>query len=211
MPFVPVPNCALAELRMTLDLQQVENTLWFDMGAVPDEAGLLSLNNALLAWWADFYAPLISSEVQLVEIACTSMDSATGPQVVLPPATALFGTQVEPSLPNNVTLTVSFRTASRGRSFRGRNYVVGLIEQQVLRNTILDEVATGWQDAYSELLGFADTPGFSWVVASRFSGVDPVTGQPIPRVTGVATQITSVTVVDKIVDSQRRRLPKRGN
>jgi len=40
--------------------------------------------------------------------------------------------------------------------------------------------------------------------------VDPATGKPIPRTTGIATKITSVVIVDNIVDAQRRRLPKRG-
>jgi hypothetical protein len=196
---------------MTLDLQQVENTLWFDMGEAPSEANLLVLNNALAAWWADFYAPLVAADVQLVEIACTSMDTATGPQIILPAPPGTFGLVGQPALPNSVSLAVSFRTATRGRSFRGRNYVVGLTETQVTNNTVTSGVASSWQAAYAELLTFADTPGNTWVVASRFSGVDAGTGQPIPRVTGLATQITSVTVVDQIIDGQRRRLPKRGN
>jgi hypothetical protein len=201
----------MCELRMTLDLQQVENTLWFDMGAAPTEASLITLNNALVSWWTDFYAPLVAADVELVEVACTSMDTATGPQIILPPPAPLFGLVGQPALPNSVSLTISFRTASRGRSFRGRNYIVGLTETQVTNNQVTDAVANSWQDAYAELLGFADTPGDSWVVASRFSGVDPLTKAPIPRVTGIATQITSVVVVDKVVDNQRRRLPKRGN
>jgi hypothetical protein len=46
-------------------------------------------------------------------------------------------------------------------------------------------------------------------VASRFSGVDS-NGKPIPRSEGIGTPITSVTVVDPIIDNQRRRLPGRG-
>jgi len=46
-------------------------------------------------------------------------------------------------------------------------------------------------------------------VASRFSGVDG-DGKPIPRTAGVVTPISNVIVVDRVLDSQRRRLPGRG-
>jgi hypothetical protein len=121
-----------------------------------------------------------------------------------------FGDLNDAPLPNNVTLTVSFRTANRGRSFRGRNYVVGLGETQVAGNTVAPSVITAFDGIYSQLLASPVAAIATWVVVSRFSGVDPVTKEPIPRVTGIATPITSVTVVDNVVDSQRRRLPKRG-
>jgi len=47
------------------------------------------------------------------------------------------------------------------------------------------------------------------VVVSRFSGVD-ADGHPIPRTTGVSTLVASVAIVDPVIDSQRRRLPGRG-
>jgi hypothetical protein len=48
------------------------------------------------------------------------------------------------------------------------------------------------------------------VIASRFSGVDPDTGKPIPRTAGVTTNVITVVAADLVIDSQRRRLPGRG-
>jgi hypothetical protein len=76
-------------------------------------------------------------------------------------------------------------------------------------NQIDSATAAAFVDAYSLLLDFGQDIGASWVVVSRFSGVD-ANGDPIPRAAGVTTPITSVLVVDNIVDSQRRRLPGRG-
>jgi hypothetical protein len=210
MPFVPVPNTALVEMRMLLDAQQVENTLYFDFGATPVIGDLTSIANAMITWWESAYSTAITTSVELREVVATDLSSATGPQVSISPAVPAFGDLNDAPLPNNVTLTVSFRTANRGRSFRGRNYVVGLGETQVAGNTVAPSVITAFDGIYSQLLASPVAAIATWVVVSRFSGVDPVTGEPIPRVTGIATPIISVTVVDNVVDSQRRRLPKRG-
>jgi len=210
MPFVPVPNAALVELRMLLFGQKVENTLWFFSPTPWDLSLLTQLNNDMTAWWVDEYADCISDNCTLREIACTDMSSPTGPQVVLPPPEPASGTITGPSLPNNVTLTVSFRTSNRGRSFRGRNYIAGLAEASNTANEMDASYIGTVISAYETLLaeGGALTAG-TWVVASRFSGIDSE-GKPIPREEGITTPITSVTVVDNIIDSQRRRLPGRG-
>lgn len=211
MPFVPVPSTALVELRMTLDLQQVENTLWFVFQDPIDEAILTTLNNDLLGWWVDHYAPLVSQQLQLREIVCTDMSSSTGPQVTLAAPPGTVGELTVDAEPNNVSLTVSFRTANRGRSFRGRNYLVGITADVLVNNTFTSVYVSSVTDAYAALLPAGGVLSDArWVVASRFSGIDS-NGDPIPRVTGIATPITAVVVVDSIVDSQRRRLPKRGN
>jgi hypothetical protein len=63
--------------------------------------------------------------------------------------------------------------------------------------------------AYDLLRTAPPAPADDWVVVSRFSGVD-VNGDPIPRAAGVVNIITAVLAVDNTVDSQRRRLPHRG-
>jgi len=210
MPFVPVPNCVEAEIRMTWDLQEVENTLYFDFGDTPTVGGMVTLMNDLFDWWTTNMAPLIFGGVQLREIVVTDISSATGPQVSFTPPIAEFGSASGASLPNNVSFTVSFRTASRGRSFRGRNYVVGLTEGAVVGNTVDTAVVNAYIAAYAELKNSPILDDGVWSVVSRFSGVNPTTGKPIPRTTGIATPITSVIVVDSTIDSQRRRLPGRG-
>jgi len=112
-------------------------------------------------------------------------------------------------LPNNVAVTVSFRTGLSGRFARGRNYVSGLSEDAVVLNTVDSAVLADIQAGYEALQDVASDNTSTWVVVSRFSGVDG-DGVPIPRVEGVTTPITAVIIVDSIIDSQRRRLPGRG-
>jgi len=210
MPFIPVPNSALVELRYTANGQQVENTLWFDLGQVPATADLQALVGATFGWWSDNVKPLQAAAVQLREIFATSMHSADGPIYTFAPSVAEFGTNNQPIQPGNVTLSISFRTAQRGRSFRGRNYAIGLTEPDTEANTVVGTKVTEWQAAYFELIALASAAGWTWCIASRFSGVDPVTKKPIPRETGVTSDVTGVIVVDGNVDSQRRRLTGRG-
>jgi hypothetical protein len=191
--------------------QKVENTLWFDAGAVPTGATLTDLADAVGAWWRANIAALTSSRVVVREYVATSQDTATGPQVSIAGVAGDNGTNTPNLYALGSTFVVSFRTALRGRSFRGRNYVIGLTEDQVDANELETGVAETWRAAYFELIGAAADAGWTWVVASRFSGVSGTPPRPVPRVSGIATPIVAVVVVDEFIDSQRRRLSGRGN
>jgi len=211
MPFVPVANTVEVELRFLLDGQHIENTLYFEIGIAPDPSNMTTLLNNVESWWIDNVAPLCSASLSLVELVATDLTTATGPQVTVAPVGGDPGGLGQPALPNNVTLSVSFRTANRGRSFRGRNYFPVLSEGQVTDNTVTAGVVTAIQDAYAAILTDVNggLPPVTWVVVSRFSGIDS-NGDPIPRVAGISTPVTTVVIVDPIIDSQRRRLPGRG-
>ena len=211
MPFVPVLNTVLVEIRMLLDSQRVENTLYFSSGSPPSSPAMATLGNNIIAWWLENIAPITSTGVVVREVVVTDLTSDIGPQVTVVPATPLAGLVADETLPNNVSIAVSFRTEQRGRSFRGRNYFVGLTDGFVNGNNVLGTFADDLVAAYDLLNTTPFAPTWTWSVVSRFSGVDPVTGDPIPRATGVITPITTVLVTDFTVDTQRRRLPGRGN
>jgi hypothetical protein len=196
---------------MTANAQSVENTIWARFLDPYTATEMALLGDNMILWWGDEYAPLVSAAVQLREVVVTDMNSATGPQTTSVPPAPLTGGSTANIVPGNVTLSVSFRTANRGRSFRGRNYVVGLTEDMVAGNDFVAGITASWQAAYEALIPAIAASDAEWVIASRFSGVNPTTGEPIPRTTGIATPVTSVIVVDNFVDSARRRLTTRGN
>ena len=210
MPFIPVENVAMAEIRMLVDAQKVENTLYFLSESGWDGASLESLGGTLHTWWTTFYSDNCNPIVSLNEIVCTDLTTATGAQFTTPGAGATGG-RVGTILPNSITLAISFKTAKRGRAFRGRNYVVGLNEEDREGTNAIDAaVIADWIGIYDNVRTGAELGDtFPWVVVSRFSGVD-ADHKPIPRVAGIATRVTSVTVADAIIDAQRRRLPGRG-
>lgn len=210
MPFVPATRTALVEVRASQGLQEVENTLYFRYADPVDSTMLIELGERVLLWWQDDLAPIINSNVTLREIVVTDLTTATSPQITITPPGTNTGTNLAPPLTNSVTLTVSFRTANRGRSFRGRNYVVGLSSSDLEdSNNFKETTLTAVISSYLELFTVATDTTTTWVVVSRFSGVDS-SGKPIPRATAVSTPVNAVVIVDPIADNQRRRLPKRG-
>lgn len=211
MPFIPVPAGVLVEVRGILDDQQVENTLWFRALDPVDVGALTNLNNAVSSWVNLSLNEAQSEDWHGREVVCTSMETETDLQVSLP-ITSYNGHANEPSLANALSITASFRTGQRGRAHRGRNYVVGIPSGSMLDpNHVNSTYITTVIDAYTDLIAPVLDVGFQWCVCSRYSGVDPDTHKPIPRVAGVLTTVTNVIIVDNIIDTQRRRGPGRGD
>ena len=210
MPFVPVPNPAEAVLRYIWNGQQCANTLGFSAVGGWNPITLTNLCAALQAWWESALQPHLSNTIALVEVSATDLTTATSPAIDLPVSPPSAGAALVNSVPNNVSIAVTFKTASRGRSFRGRNYVAGTPGTAVANNTYDGVFLANITNAYDQILSDVTAEvDADWVVISRFSGVD-ASGKPIPRVTGIATKIISVGLFDNVVDSQRRRLPGRG-
>lgn len=204
MQFVPGSMVVEMELRQRLDGQRIENTLYFLGDEAPNVTTMRALAVAMGNWWQEAIAPLVSVDLTLNEIYTTDLTTQTGPTDTLAYTTPIPGEIAFESLPNNVSLAVSFRTAARGRSARGRNYMAGLTDDQVLHNTVEADVATSFANAYNNIPTRLEGLGYTWVVFSRFSG-------GLPRVAGLVRPVTTAIVVDRTVDSQRRRLPGRGS
>jgi hypothetical protein len=205
MPFIPVLGVVQAEMFFQWDSQLVENVLHFKpVVAGYNTAQLNDLAAALAAWWNTNMKASAYSTVSLTGVKITDLDDVTGQVVDLSSGIPIVGTSVSPSLPNNVTCVFTKRTALRGRSFRGRIYHIGLTEAAVTGNIVSAGSVTGFITSYNLLTTFtAATKVWKLGVISRaFQGA--------PRVTGVFTECTQFTS-DGIIDSQRRRLPGRGN
>lgn len=210
MAFVPVPLTVEAEIRMLLQGEKVENTLWWRFAEPPTSTDLETLGENLFTWWSSSYAAIASEDLVLNEILITDMSEEEGIQFTRN-GDGVNGEVSGDILPNNSSVCVSFRTGFSGRSRRGRNYVPGLpIGSRDGVNTITQAYATALTEAYTALLDSEVVESAIWVIASRFSGTDPDTGRPIPRAEGVTTPVSAVVVTDLILDSQRRRLPGRG-
>lgn len=210
MPFVPVENTALVEVRMDFDAQKVENTLWVENDAAWDAASLTTLCNNIRDWFDGALGPVLSNAVTLREVVATDQTTDTASQVTVDGGGLIGGVSGE-SLPGNVSLAVSFHTALRGRAFRGRNYLVGIpISAREGIAVVSDVYAANVIAAYTGLIDAALAGTNTWVVASRFSGIAGTPPRPVPRVAGVTTPITNVALADLGLDSQRRRLPGRG-
>jgi hypothetical protein len=205
MVYVPAQNVAQANLRYTWDNQLCENTLYFELTTATIDKTLLEILALDLAtWWSNNIAARQTVGIALREVYCVDLTTQTGPTGAHVPNPPTPGGSVSPSLPNNVALCVSFRTGGRGRSSRGRNYVPGLTEADVTNNEVDTLAASAIASAYELLMVSSTfTSPWNWVVISRYEN-------KAPRLSALVQPVTDVVITDNIVDSQRKRLPKRG-
>jgi len=204
MPFVPFPLTAMVSVRYTNLGQQCENTLYFDKETPWDEASMTMLADSIASTLISDVMSFMPSTLILREIYVVDLSSETAAAITYTGGLPQPGLSAEAAMPNNVTLTISFRTAGRGRSARGRNYLMGLVEPLVVGNIVDTGFTDRWNPFYNELLVTFPGEGFTWVVASRISGGNE-------RAEGVTFPVVAFTYVDLTVDSQRRRLPGRGS
>jgi hypothetical protein len=208
MPFVPVAGTVEAELLMQLDSENVENTLYFEKAGAWTVTQLQDLGAALKTWWQAWYRPPQSNSLAFRGVRLTDLSSANAAGIEIPSSPFLFGEQNTEAMSSNVAPCISFRTASRGRSFRGRNYIAGIPITVVTQNTVTSDWLTAMAAGYNALIGMATEQGCTWVVVSRYSGMGGTPRKPIPRAAGVTTPVIAASFTDATVDSQRRRLPK---
>ena len=204
MPFQPCPTVIQARIVASLDNQDCENVLHFKQptGDITFST-LLSLGGDILSWLSSQIAPLVTSDVAFRKIVLRDLSLVDGASAEMT-GLGVSGSADLPTLPNNVAYVMSLRTGISGRSFRGRAYMFGIPESVVVNNDVDIVYTDAAVAAWSALIttGAIGTT-YLWSVLSRRNG-----GSLRPE--GLGFAITQVTVVDTVVDSQRRRLPGRG-
>jgi len=167
------------------------------------ESVLDEMAAAFKAWWNTYLKTEVSSTVSLEVIRCRSLDSETGPTYDYTDGLPITATSAAASAPNNCTFAVQWRTASSGRSYRGRTYHIGLTTTKYSANMLTVPNATDFQTYYGNLPDALQTIGYNLVVLSRYH-------DRTQRPTAIHTLVTSCHV-DRTLDSMRKRLPGRGS
>jgi|SRR5215831_11988719 len=204
-PFVPAPNTLQARMRYVQFGQITENTLYFEGSAAVDVPLATTLGNNLIGWWVTHFQAQASNQFALLQVYITDLTTQTSFTVAVTTGLPATGASTVEALPNNVAFCVSFRSRNRGRSSRGRNYVGGLTEADTNASQMIASRASSIVASYQVLIGAGTfTPGLELVVVSRFTNKNP-------RPSALIQPVIAILAVDNIVDSQRRRLPGRGN
>lgn len=206
MAFVPAPNIVQCEIRALLDGQHVENRFYVNCLHEPTTADLNTIANALSGVVSTDWVPLLPLSWIGNEFFLRSLHTENSPQLTVPlPAGSFTGTHGIPQLPNNCTLCVSLRSSFAGRSARGRMYWQALCEDQVTLNQVLPTPAADITNAVRAIDVAMTANSFDFTIVSFINNGAPRVGGP------VYFSINSVLIVDTVIDSQRRRLPGRGN
>jgi len=202
MTFIPAPNIIMAELRAIRNGQKIENRFHFNNQAAVTPASLATV--AQMVWdWAELtYLPLQSSEVTLSSVVTTDLTTLNGAQATYAPDATTVGGVGGFALPNEVSLAVSLRSASRGRSARGRSYIFTISDGQMAdTNNVESTFASAIAAAFNTLRATAFTAGKPLTIVSYRSDKVVRPGGP------VYFPVTNALVVDTIVDSMKRRKP----
>lgn len=198
MPYQPVVNVAQVKLEGVVDRQMTINDLYFEIsGGGINTTNLSTLAFAVATWWGNELVPNLSEDWSSVRAVAIDLTTATGPSVEMP-LSVPGGVGVE-AAPNNVAACVKFSTAQRGRFARGRNFVPGVPNSQVLLNTLQPAFINALTTAYSQLVGPGEfVAGWQWVVVSRYLN-------NVQRASGLAIPVTGASMVGNVVRSMRSR------
>lgn len=198
MTFIEVPDCALAVLEYGDANYQWTNNLWFykasfstsDMEALADEIHDGLMVDSLQVLGDGWYARGIT-------IYDMSSENAPKYEYTMTP-TAGLQAGAEASIGGACVIT--FYTGNRGKSYRGRNYWTGYVEEEVSAVGVGNsEVAAPLVTAYLGMKVDVASIGWTWVVVSRYAN-------GAPRASGIYTPVTTASVRSTTYGSQRRRL-----
>lgn len=197
MAFVPIPFTVRAVLRFQQGTDERQTVLHYKTpGRVPTNADLLSIAQTLVDWWDDVGKLASSTTLALFEVVCTSIHSEGGIQLSQPVSPPITGSLAEPPEPGNVTSTISWRTARTGRRYRGRTFWPGYTDASTNNDGTVSSAQVIRLIAAGANLLFGYVPGdMVLAVASKVAGAS----EPVIR-----------SIVENVLDSMRRRLPKRG-
>lgn len=211
MPFIPVPNALRVVMKWQKAGQQLANVFHVKYDTAPDEDALNAVGSIFKDAWVATLKGMMSTDTTLNAVEVTDISAPGGLGIVYLTGLPQSGTSAGIANPNHVTVATKLLTGRTGRSYRGRSYMVGIPSEQLQadRQTIKPELQTALTNFFAQLVAELLLQSMNLGVASLYSGVD-ADHKPIPRPTGIITEVLS-TVTNNVIDSQRRRLPERGS
>jgi hypothetical protein len=204
MAFVPAPNIVQVQLFMTFAGQQIENRWNIDVLEVPTATDVRNVAESIFDWCNAHYRVVTTGDVTFRSVLATDLTTANGVQheVIFPSNT--LGEVDGPSMPNEVTLAVALKSASRGRSANGRSFIASLARSLVVANNVDATFAGLVVAAFQALIDLEVANGWQLVIVSYVANKVPRPGGP------VYFPVLTAKVTDLVVDSQRRRKPGNG-
>lgn len=202
MPQYDVPGLMRLEMHFLWDLQHCMNVYWLKSNLnTTSEVLEHELAGTFVNWWSTEIAPLVTNTLSLYEVVVKEL-RPDGIAVLHTDGLPISGAKTQQSVPNNVSLAIHWGTGLLGRSRHGRTFHAGLTMDKVNANTCVN--AAELQSAYDALRTTLDNITLN-VEFSVVSFVQAKGWRRDPLITPI-----SGVAVEPTLDSQRRRLPGRG-
>lgn len=204
MAFIPVPNVVMVEVRARFDGQKIENRFMIDALTFVSDTVLADITNLVSVWAQATYFDWVPVGVTLTEVVGTDLSIENGSQHTIVPEGTVSGGRGGDPMPNETTIAVSLRSGARGRSARGRAYVLGLARTDVVGNNVTATYAAAIVPAFQTLIDDIAAARHAFVIVSYRNNKAPRPGGPVKFL------VTTASLTDVTVDSQRRRKPGNG-
>jgi len=149
-------------------------------------------------WMTLDVLPSLSNEALYNGVTVYDLNTVTSPVRSIQKSPAVAGGVATPCAPNNAAVVVTFKTAGRGRSSRGRIYFVGLGEANIQQNQWDALTAAAVADWIVDFQTRALAANFTHIVSSSIL-------EGSERTERLAQTVTEVVGKTK-VGTQRRRI-----
>jgi hypothetical protein len=198
MPFQPVANCTMCEIRYQVNTNLCEITqAFYWAGVPPDQSELDALAQAVGLGVAGKMRSLMATNVNFREVYCKNLNAPGSLQGLFIFPNGTNGQRAGSPVALNEASGIIKRTAFTGRSRRGRNSISGFVEGDVDGNTLSNGLMQLLLDLAIEMLVARVGGRFLPAVASK--------------VLGNAAPLIAAAVIDSNIDSQKTRLNAHGD
>jgi len=198
MPFVAVPDTYEVVIEGHRDAIIIQNVFGWGSPDTLDQAKADTIGTIFAAAYGELLGAT-SDSFHWDTCTVTDIATETGAQFIATTFDDLVGTSSANPLPYQTAGLVSWKTNTRGRSYRGRTYL-GLFTEAFSDGRT---VASGLVDAMDDFATDLITPAEGISVISRYF-VDPDTHVLTPRDPGFSTRVTD-HVSHPLWRTQRRR------
>ena len=172
--FVPIPDGADIEIRLTLFDRPLELTLHAIIEAPPQDAFDRSrLATFVDLWFHDQLLPHLSSDLRYRETVVRDATAAGGAESVSTLSTG-FGGQALRSYSAMVAAVIAFLPANQSGMRSNRNYIPGLHDGIAGGGRLNPAFVSASIEAYDNLIDIFPLAGWIWVCVHRFSGFTPL-------------------------------------
>lgn len=203
MAFQSVPNTAIAVCHGVMNGQQIANTFYGEFPSGYVESDLQEFADVVDSVWGGVITPLLNAAYEYTGTEVRGLEDAIDLSATAD-AEAGVGGASGTVLSNNAALSVKRRSNQTGRGARGRIYIPGIstgsLESQ---NTVSTAFADAIEAGLNGMNDLMDAAGIVPVIVHR-------TAAGVPLTVAVLFTIVEWVVVDRVIDSMRRRLPGRG-
>jgi len=217
MAFIPALNTAKVTVWQQAMLQLICNNFHVQRSTPWDEASLIALGAEFVDGWNAHIAPLQVDDVQYQHVTVRDMTTAEGLGIVAGFPALSGGDRPGDNMPLHNAIACKLITNFSGKNRRGRIFLSGFESDQVSDQRLTDVAHAQVETNVRSLVQQINEGEWEVVVASYFDGMSlelnargETVWTPQPRATALLTPVTNV-VVNKDIDSMRRRLTGRGN